>query len=210
MRWVERFPADGRPTAVLSVAIALVAAQALPVGAGLDASMALLGTPYEWGGRLRGKEGVDCMGVVLAAAERASGCGWRSYSVKPTELVSGGQWGAPVEGLAPVSTAGLDVSRLQKGDVLLLVGPMANPAEPAVAALEGTPVWVWHVGLFAGDGAFVVGDHHAGKTVVEPLLPYLIAHADEYAGVFVLRGPAKKPERCRRHAPLAPPAKGQR
>ena len=66
------------------------------------------------------------------------------------------------------------------------------------------PFWVWHVGLYLGDGRYVVGDHHAGKTVIEPLLPYLEAHQDEYSGVFVTRGPAKKPTKCRQHAPLAP------
>lgn len=82
------------------------------VGSGVEASLALLGTPYEWGGRLRKKEGIDCYGVVLAAAERASGCGWKSYPVKPTEIVAQQLWGAPVEGLAPISTKALKVESL--------------------------------------------------------------------------------------------------
>lgn len=174
------------------------------VGAGVDASLALLGTPYEWGGRLRKKEGIDCYGVVLAAAERASGCGWKSYPVKPTEIVAQRLWGTPVEGLAPISTKALKLESLERGDVLMLIGPSQNPAEPAVGTLDGTPVWVWHVGLYLGEGQYVVGDHHAGRTVIEPLLPYLEAHRDEYSGVFVTRGPAKKPARCRQHAPLVP------
>ncbi|MBL8938099.1 MAG: C40 family peptidase [Archangium sp.] len=174
------------------------------VGSGVEASLALLGTPYQWGGRLRKQEGIDCYGVVLAAAERASGCGWRSYPVKPTEIVAQRLWGTPVEGLAPVSTKALTLQSLEAGDVLLLVGPTQNPAEPAIGALEGVAVWVWHVGLYLGEGQYVVGDHHAGKTVITPLLPYLEAHQDEYSGVFVTRGPATKPTRCRKHAPLAP------
>lgn len=199
---------------MLSLALIAVLNQApKPVGAGLDASLALIGAPYEWGGRLRNGEGIDCMGVVLAAAERASGCGWKSYSVKPTELVRGRYWGAPVTGLAPVSTEALDLTKLEKGDVLMLVGPLSNPAEPAIGELDGARVWVWHVGLYAGEGTFVVGDHHAGKAVVEELLPYLRAHADEYSGLFVTRGAATKPPRCRKHAPLsftASPAPAQK
>lgn len=192
--------------AMLSLTVMVLLAQK-PVGAGLDAAKALLGTRYEWGGRLRKREGIDCMGVVLAAAERASGCGWKSYPVKPTEIVAGRLWGAPVEGLAPVATTSLALERLEAGDVLMLIGPTENPAEPPIGTLEGAPVWVWHVGLYLGGGEALFGDHHAGATVIEPLLPYLHRNADEYSGVFITRGPAKAPARCRRHAPLAPPAR---
>jgi hypothetical protein len=188
---------------MLSLTLTLLLAQK-PVGAGVDAAKALLGTRYEWGGRLRKQEGIDCMGVVLAAAERASGCGWKSYPVKPTEIVAGRLWGAPVEGLAPVATGSLSLERLEAGDVLMLVGPSENPAEPAIGKLDGAPVWVWHVGLYLGDGQALFGDHHAGATVIEPLRPYLERYTGEYSGVFVTRGPAAKPTRCRRHAPLAP------
>ncbi|MDX2013018.1 MAG: hypothetical protein SFW67_22680 [Myxococcaceae bacterium] len=181
---------------------AMSTASPRPVGAGLDAALALLGSPYTWGGRLRGRQGLDCMGVVLAAAERASGCGWRSYSVKPTELVAQRVWGAPVEGLAPVATDALDVTRLERGDVLLLVGPTPNPAEPPIGRLADVDVWVWHVGLSLGAGRALFGDHHAGATVEEPLVPYLQRFRSEYSGLFVLRGPATRPSRCRTHAPL--------
>jgi cell wall-associated NlpC family hydrolase len=192
---------------VLQLVISLVTAQTNPVGAGLEASLSLIGKPYAWGGRLRKGEGIDCMGVVLAAAERASGCGWKSYSVKPTELVAQRTWGTPVPHLSPIATEALDVKSLEKGDVLLFVGPLANPAEPAIATMDTVPVWVWHVGLYVGEGNFVVGDHHAGHATIEPLLPYLAAHADEYSGEYVLRGPAAKPAKCRRHPPLAPAPK---
>ncbi|MCU0695833.1 MAG: hypothetical protein MUC96_04795 [Myxococcaceae bacterium] len=172
------------------------------VGAGLEAALALLGSPYTWGGRLRGREGLDCMGVVLAAAEQASGCGWRSYPVKPTELVAQRLWGAPGEGLAPVATDALDVTRLERGDVLLLVGPSLNPAEPPIGRLGDVDVWVWHVGLSLGEGRALFGDHHAGATVEEMLVPYLQRYRSEYLGLFVLRGPATRPSRCRTHAPL--------
>jgi hypothetical protein len=184
---------------------AAVMSQAPAVGDGLQAAHALLGTPYEWGGRLRNREGLDCLGVVLAAAERASGCGWRSFSTKPTELVAEKVWGSRVAGLDPVATGELKVDQLTRGDVLMLVGFAENPAEPRIGAIVDRPVWVWHVGLYLGDGQFLVGDHHANATIETPLLEYLRAHADEYAGVFVTRGPMARPKACRKHAPLARP-----
>jgi hypothetical protein len=188
--------------AVMLVVLSQTGVAPRPIAAGLESARALVGKPYQWGGRLRKGEGVDCMGVVLAAAERASGCGWRSFSVKPTELVAQRTWGAPVPGFSPVSTEALDVSALGVGDVLLLVGPVNNPAEPAIGRLEGVDVWVWHVGLFLGNGLALFGDHHAGLTIITPLTEYLHSNHSEYSGVFVLRGPATAPARCRRHAPL--------
>ena len=167
----------------------------------------LLGVPYHFGGRLGaapvGREGIDCQGLLFYAAERTSGCGWRSFSVFPTESVRLGELGEPVPGLDPVATAGLRLADLRPGDVLLFVGADENPAEPAIAELGETPVWVWHTALYAGDGSFLVGDHFAGEAVELPLLPYLKEHADTYQGLFVTRmkdGP--KPRRCRKHPPM--------
>lgn len=168
-----------------------------------------LGTPYVLGGRLRSADdGLDCQGLVFFALQAVSGCGWRSWSVMPTTSVTG-ELGLPVAGAAPVSAARLAevLPVLEKGDVLWFVDVAENPAEPSVARLDGTPVWVWHVGLYAGDGRFVVGDHFAGKVVEEELVPYVLEH---YAGVLVSRmrdGP--RPSRCRAHAPMrlaGPPA----
>lgn len=187
---------------LLLAATVFLAQAPAPVGAGTEAALALVGKRYDWGGRLRGSEGLDCMAVVLAAAERASGCGWRSYPVKPTELVAKKLWGTPVDGLSPIATDALRLEQLEPGDVLFFVGPAENPAEPAIGALGGRPVWVWHVGLYLGGGRFVVGDHHAGLAVVEELKPYLVRHGEEYAGLLVTRGPAERPRPCRRHRPL--------
>lgn len=187
---------------LLLVATLVLAQPHAPVGAGKEAALALVGKRYDWGGRLRGREGLDCMAVVLAAAERASGCGWRSYPVKPTELIAKRLWGAPVDGLAPVSSEAVRLEQLQAGDVLFFIGPAENAAEPAVGLLGGTPMWVWHVGLYLGEGRFVVGDHHAGAAIVEALVPYLSRYAGEFSGLFVTRGPAERPRPCRRHPPL--------
>ncbi len=188
---------------MLSLLCAGLLSQAPAVGDGLEAARSLIGSRYDWGGRLRKTEGLDCMGVVLAAAERASGCGWRSFSTKPTELVADKAWGSRVAGLDPVATGELKVEQLTRGDVLMLVGFAENPAEPAIAALGERPVWVWHVGLYLGEGRFLVGDHHANATIETPLLDYLRAHDDEYSGLFVTRGPMAPPKVCRKHAPLA-------
>lgn len=166
-----------------------------------------LGTPYVLGGRLRDeKDGLDCQGLVFFALQGVSRCGWRSWSVMPTESVQG-ELGLPVSGAAPVSAARLSevLPILEAGDVLWFVDAVENPAEPSIARLDGSAVWVWHVGLYVGDGRFVVGDHFAGKVVEEDLVAYTAEH---YAGVFVTRmrdGP--RGARCRQHAPMLLPTR---
>ena len=173
----------------------------------VSAAREVLGVPYQFGGRMRQPgEGIDCQGVLFYAAERVGRCGWKSFSVLPTVSVPSGELGAAVEGMAPVASSALDVSRLLPGDVLLLVGYDANPAEPAIGELHGRPVWVWHTGLYSGAGRWIVGDHFAGRAVETDLAAYLAAHADTYSGLVVTRmasGP--RPKRCRQHAPMPKP-----
>ena len=168
------------------------------------AAREVLGVPYDFGGRLRNAEdGIDCQGVLFYAAERMGACGWKSFSVMPTQSVPAGELGVAVEGMAPVASSELDVSKLRPGDVLLLVGYGANPAEPAIGTLRGQPVWVWHTGLYSGAGQWIVGDHFAGKAVEVDLKQYLADHSESYAGLVVTRmvdGP--RPKRCRKHAPM--------
>lgn len=182
---------------VLALLVALAPAKADAV---VTEARKFLGTPYVLGGRLGdGRDGIDCQGVIFLALEKVFGCGWRSYSVYPTKSVARRELGAPVPGSSPVATAGLDVAALEKGDVLMLVGFDKNPAEGPIGKLDGRNVWVWHTGLYAGDGKWIVGDHYAGKAVEVPLQPYLVAHRDAYAGVFVTRISARpKLRRCRR------------
>lgn len=167
----------------------------------------LLGTPYSFGGRLsKRRPGIDCQGVLFYAAEKVGRCGWKSFSVFSTKSVARGELGRPLAGASPVATRDLDVNRLAPGDILLLVGEDENPAEAAIARLDGTPVWVWHTGMYTGAGKWIVGDHYAGEVVETDLLSYLAEHRDAYAGVFVTRmvdGP--NPKRCRRHRPMKPP-----
>jgi hypothetical protein len=170
----------------------------------VSAAREVLGVPYDLGGRLRdAQDGLDCQGVLFYAAERVSTCGWKSFSVMPTQSVPAGELGTAVEGMAPIASSELDLSKLQPGDVLLLVGFDSNPAEPSIGTLKGQPVWVWHTGLYSGGGQWIVGDHFAGQVVEVDLKRYLAEHADTYAGLVVTRmsdGP--HPKRCRKHAPM--------
>lgn len=173
----------------------------------VTAAREVLGVPYQFGGRMRRPgEGIDCQGVLFYAAERVGRCGWKSYSVFPTQSVPAGELGQPVEGMAPIATSELDVSRLQPGDVLQLVGFDPNPAEPRIGLLKERPVWVWHTGVYSGGGKWIVGDHFAGRVVEVDLAAYLAEHADVYAGLLVTRmkdGP--RPTRCRQHRPMKAP-----
>ncbi|WNG55007.1 hypothetical protein F0U59_09640 [Archangium gephyra] len=172
------------------------------------AAREVLGVSYQFGGRMRRPgEGIDCQGVLFYAAERVSRCGWKSYSVFPTQSVPAGELGQPVAGMAPIATSELDVSRLQPGDVLQLVGFDENPAEPRIGLLKERPVWVWHTGVYSGGGRWIVGDHFAGRVVEVDLAAYLAEHANVYAGLVVTRmkeGP--RPTRCRQHRPMKAPS----
>ena len=200
-------------TALLTALTMLVftpSAQALPQKTSerlVRNARALLGTPYNFGGRLsKQRPGVDCQGVLFYAAEKIGRCGWKSFSVFPTKSVARRELGGPLAGASPVATRDLDINQLAPGDILLLVGEDKNPVEPAIGQLDGTPVWVWHTGMYTGAGKWIVGDHYAGEVVEVDLLSYLVEHRDAYAGVFVTRmveGPT--PKRCRRHRPMNAP-----
>jgi cell wall-associated NlpC family hydrolase len=169
-----------------------------------------LEVPYVLGGRVRpfstkrGVDGLDCQGLVFFALQSISDCGWRSWSVLPTTSVQG-ELGLPVDGLAPVSAADLasKLALLQPGDILWFLDMMENVNEPSITTLDKQAAWVWHVGLYAGAGRFVVGDHFAGKVTEEELVPYVSAH---YRGVFVTRmtdGP--RPATCKKHKAMSVP-----
>ncbi|HYV47583.1 MAG TPA: hypothetical protein VFA20_22145 [Myxococcaceae bacterium] len=170
------------------------------------AARELVGKTYELGGRLRGAEGIDCQGVVFYALERIASCGWKSFSVNPTESVRFHELGEGVPGLFPVPTGELDPSLIQPGDVIMLLAPVENPAEPSMVTLGGERLWVWHVGLAIGDGKWINADPFTAQVTEGDLLPYLREH--EYPSIAVTRmakGP--KPHRCRQNAPMGTAAK---
>lgn len=155
----------------------------------------LVGTPYVLGGRKPG-QALDCQGVVFLAAEAVRRCSWKSYSVYPTVTVKRQELGAPVPGLSPVSTAALDVSKLKAGDFVMLLADVENPAEGPLAKLDEADQWVWHVGLFSGEGKWINADPFSGETQEGPLAEFLEEHG--YTGVFVTRMTAgPRPSRCR-------------
>lgn len=161
----------------------------------LAAARALLGTPYSLGGR-DAKKGVDCQGVVFLAAQAVKKCSWKSYSVYPTRTLAWRELGEPVPGASPVKREELDLSLLQPGDHVMLLDPAENPAEPSLTTLDAKPQWVWHVGLYAGDGKWLNADPFTSQVAEQPLADYLAAH--DYAGIYVTRmknGPT--PARCR-------------
>lgn len=180
-------------------------ASALPPDAGagvVRAARELVGVKYRLGGRLRSvNDGIDCQGLIFYGLQRLSRCGYRSYSLNPTQNVAWGELGAPVSGLAPAATRSFDKSLLRPGDVIFLLAPNANPREPALTALDGTPLWVWHTGLATEGGAWIHADYTTGRVREEDLRSFLLKAG--YSGVFVLRmdqGPT--PHKCAHHDPL--------
>jgi len=168
----------------------------------VGAARKLVGVPYRLGGRLRTKdEGIDCQGLIFYGLQGISRCGYRSYSLNPTESVAWRELGSPVPGLAPASAPAFDKSLLQPGDVIFLLAPTRNPREPALTTLEGTPQWVWHTGLATDGGAWIHADYTTGYVREEDLRGFLLKHG--YPGVFVLRMDKEPaPRTCRHHAPM--------
>jgi hypothetical protein len=168
----------------------------------VQAARELLGTNYDFGGRLRDKnDGIDCQGLVFYAAERIGSCNWKSFSTMPTKTVKNQELGTPVDGLSPVAFKDLDLDKLQTGDVINMVAPIKNNAEPAIGKLEDQDVWVWHVGMYTQDGHWIHADPFSGKVVEENLKNYLGQYS--YQGIYVTRmqnGPS--PKYCRKHRPM--------
>jgi hypothetical protein len=174
----------------------------------VEAARELLGVKYRLGGRLRTKaEGIDCQGLIFYALRGLTRCGYRSYSLNPTENVAWRELGAPVPGLAPASALSFDPGLLRPGDVVFLLAPSRNPREPSLASLDGAPQWVWHTGLATEGGAWIHADYTTGKVREEDLRGFLTKNG--YAGVFVLRMDKRPaPRTCRLHAPMTPPRSG--
>lgn len=188
-------------------------ALALPPDTGarvVGAARELLGARYQLGGRLRTKgEGIDCQGLIFYGLQGINRCGYRSYSLNPTETVAWRELGSPVPGLAPAATASFEKSLLRAGDVIFLLAPSRNPREPALTTLDGTPQWVWHTGLATEGGAWIHADYATGYVREEDLRGFLLKNG--YSGLFVLRmekGPA--PRKCSHHAPMKLPSRGAR
>jgi len=152
----------------------------------VTAARRYLGRPYQFGAR--GRE-LDCMGLVFLAWADANDADWRKLSVNPSEIVAKRQLGAPVPGLDGVPTPRIDWKLLRPGDVIFLLGPPPNPAEPSLVTIDGVPEWVWHMGLYSGgdDHRFVVGDHFHGEVVEVALPAYLHSYAAWYDAIFVTR-----------------------
>jgi cell wall-associated NlpC family hydrolase len=177
----------------------------------LQAARELLGVRYQFGGRLRSSgDGIDCQGLVFYALERIHKCTWRSYSVMPTKTLAWQEIGSPVAGLAPVAVTNLALDKLRAGDFVMLLSSTENPAEPAIASLDGKKMWVWHVGLYSGSGRWINADPFAGVVQEVELLRYLESVPSNYEGIFVTRMQrAPSPHRCRRHGAMAKPLLSQ-
>ena len=173
-----------------------VAVLLLPSGAAADpvadraslvtAARRYLGRPFRWGGR--GSE-LDCLGLIFRTWQDVTGTSWKRVSVYPTEMVEKEHLGAPVSGLDGVLSTAIHWETLETGDFVLFLGASENPAEPALTTVDGTPMWVWHTGLYTGgpDRRFIVGDHFAGEVVETSLLRYLREEGAGYDGIFVVR-----------------------
>lgn len=160
--------------------------------AAVRAARAYLGAPYRFGGRGADGGHIDCLGIVFAAMEAATGCAVSSFSDSMTDSLSRAELGELVPGLAPGRSEPAIVGLLRKGDVLLFAGTIRNSREPPAASVGGTPIWVWHAGLYAGERMLIVADPKQG-VIETPLDDYMRSHAKGYPYLFAAR-PTSKPK----------------
>ena len=124
-----------------------------------------LGTPYRPSGRDTTRlPGLDCQGVIYLAYGSVSNTPWRSYSVDPSVVIASGMLGETVESLAGVTREGLELERLERGDVLYFL--LANYViEDEPLWVEGeTRYWPWHTGIYWGDAVVLHSAPGAGVT----------------------------------------------
>lgn len=189
------------------------AATARDLGARLASrAKELIDVEFDLGGRLQRGRGIDCQGLVFWALERETGCGWKSFSVMPAESIARHELGTPVVGVSPVRSDRVDLRLLRPGDVLYFLASTENPQEKYLTTLEAasdpgealpTPVWVWHMGLYAGDGLVIHADPYVAGKVVEQPLSELLAGFD---GLYATRLQGRpRPKRCRQHRAMPLP-----
>ena len=167
----------------------------------LSIAQQLLGVRFDLGGRLRGREGIDCQGVIFYAAERLGPCDWRSWSVLPTQTLAHRELGAPVTEKAMVKE-NLVLSELQPGDVLFFLSPASNPKEEALTLVDTArglvPMWTWHMGLYAGQGRVLHADPFTHGEVAVEDLGALMTTGGFDALLATRPTPQDRPPRCRR------------
>ncbi len=207
---------------VLALALSALSPRGAPPGVGhvtaqdriVAAAEAYLGKPYVFGGRdgrpgcgrRRCNQGIDCLGLIFFAFEKALGIPWRRFSVTPSVLIRHRQLGVPVNGLNRVLTADLDRSLLRKGDVLLFLERDGVETDKPALVRGGDAYYVWHTALVdsAVDGRVLVieakpGDH----VVIEPL------DAVPFDALIALRlPPARRRSRLRPIRPNLAPRDG--
>jgi cell wall-associated NlpC family hydrolase len=116
-----------------------------------------LGEPYRWGGRnTSGNPGIDCLGILFLAYGPETGRSWREFPVDPSKIVASGMLGTPVEGLDGVLHEDLDVTKLQRGDVLYLLSEGHEIPDEPLMVRGGKRYWPWHTGLYVDEGEQLV------------------------------------------------------
>lgn len=124
-------------------------------------------TPYRWGGRLTKKNpGLDCLGLVFLSYSKTFETNWRDISVYPSEIIEKEQLGNPIKGLNGVLKENLDISKLEKGDIVyLLTNSEIN--DKSLAKINGQEYWPWHVGIYSDKEKNLFLEAKPGDMVME-------------------------------------------
>ncbi|OYT35860.1 hypothetical protein B6U91_02335 [Candidatus Pacearchaeota archaeon ex4484_71] len=115
----------------------------------VNAARRYIGVPYMEDGRdTKGNPGLDCMGLVFRAYSDVTGNPWTDFSVYPSVLVKRKQIGSPVKGLDGILKENLDISKLENGDVIYLLGNW-KINDSSLMEVEGKKYWPWHMGIYS-------------------------------------------------------------
>jgi cell wall-associated NlpC family hydrolase len=117
-----------------------------------------VGVQYNWEGRLTNSHpGLDCLGLLFVALEKKYEIPWKTWSVKPSELINqlDKKHDKRTILLTDTDEKGL-VKSLKPGDMLFFLRPVILSGDTPVAKnSKGKDFFVWHTALYEGDGKMV-------------------------------------------------------
>lgn len=113
-----------------------------------------LGVPFAWEGR--GRQGLDCLGLVFRAHAGATGKNWKKFPVSAWAMLAEKTFGAPAAGLNGVEIDSINYALLKPGDIVhFLARDKVRPDWRPLATVRSVPLYAHHIGICAGDSIII-------------------------------------------------------
>jgi len=140
-----------------------------------------LDVPFRWEGRgTKRLPGLDCLGLLFKSLEATTGLSWKKWSVAPSRLIEqleGRQFTIYLKKNRDLAIK----RRMNSGDIVFLMwADMPTWDKPTGKVekieLDGSrrmaPMWIWHTGIYSGNGKFIHASPYSGGVVEEDLLDF--------------------------------------